>query len=199
MSRSRSPIALIAAVLVAAGMMACAEETPPSDSAPGTGAGAAAPGTAMPSLPSDQSVSALQSEYIGIQNRLGPLQQKAMQDSVLQKEFLELQEATEDAMLALDPQIPQHRALLDSLQGELQTANQAGDQETVQAILQQGNALQAKLEQTRSQAMQQDSVFTKMTAFQDRVVERMTELDPEAPALIDRATAIASQIRGSGG
>jgi hypothetical protein len=122
-----------------------------------------------------------------------------MEDSSLQEEFTELQEATESAMLALDPEIPQHRAVLDSLQGELQAANQTGDQDKVQAILTQGNALQAKLEQTRSQAMQQDSVFAKMSAFQERVVERMTELDPEAPELIDRATTIANQIRASGG
>jgi hypothetical protein len=207
MFRSRSSLVLAATALVAAGMLACGEETPKQESTPGGGDAAATtpgatapgPGATTPSLPSDHTLSELQTEYVGIQKRLGPLQQKAMEDSSLQEEFTELQEATESAMLALDPEIPQHRAVLDSLQGELQAANQTGDQDKVQAILTQGNALQAKLEQTRSQAMQQDSVFAKMSAFQERVVERMTELDPEAPELIDRATTIANQIRASGG
>jgi hypothetical protein len=38
-----------------------------------------------------------------------------------------------------------------------------------------------------------------MTTFQEKVVARMTEIDPETPTLLERATAVAEGRQASGG
>jgi hypothetical protein len=37
-----------------------------------------------------------------------------------------------------------------------------------------------------------------MTAFRDHVLEKMTEIDPEASKLVDRANALGEQLSAAG-
>ena len=43
-----------------------------------------------------------------------------------------------------------------------------------------------------------DAILPRIESFQERVLDRMTELDPDARGMVDRATAIANRLsRGS--
>ena len=101
-------------------------------------------------------------------------------------------------MIAMDPELPAHRARLSQLGADLRVAEEAEDTEAVQKIMQEGNALQAQLQQAETRAIQQEDVAAKIAAFQERMSARMAELDPEAPALIERADEISNQLRAGG-
>ena len=140
----------------------------------------------------------LQNEYTSIQQRLGSLQQQAMADSSIQAELGKVQEAVEAAMVEMDPELPGYRERLTQLGADLRAAEEAGDTETAQKILQEGNALQSKLQQAEATAIQQEGVAAKIATFQEHMTERMNELDPEAEALMARAKEISDQLRAGG-
>ena len=140
----------------------------------------------------------LRNEYAAIQQRLGALQQQAMADSSIQAELGAVQEAVEAEMIRMNPELPGHRTRLTQLGADLRAAEEAGDTETAQKILQEGNALQAQLQQAEATAIQQEDVAAKIAAFQERMTARMTEADPEAEALMARAKEIADQLRPAG-
>jgi hypothetical protein len=198
MLRAHRAGAVLLAGALAFTLSACSqdasEDVPPQ---PGDDPGAVqmpSPGTAtgMPGADLLQ----LQNEYAGIQQRLGGLQQQAMADSSIQAELGAVQEAVEAAMMEMDPELPGNRARLTQLGAELRAAEEAGDTELAQKIMMEGNALQAGLQKAETDAIQQEAIAEKIAAFQEHMTERMTALDPEAPALIARANEIAEQLRG---
>ncbi len=181
---------LTVALLLIAG---CSQDEPKPEDTLEDPIEVAAPGDAIGGAGGDRA--ALEAEYVGIQRRLGPLQNKAMEDPALQAEFQAFEASVEEAMIGLDPESPANQERLVALQTEFQAAQAAGDSAKSQTILQEGNALSAQVQQTRTEAFEQEAVVAKMTAFQEHVVAKMVEIDPEAQAMIDRATALATQLQ----
>jgi hypothetical protein len=166
-------------------LVACSGETPPPEEA------------SLPITESDPAT--FQEEFARIQQRLGSIRQRAMGDSALMAEFAALRDVVEKKMVELDPEISAHRQHLIALQADYRQAEQSGDVETSKQIQQEGSALQAKIRQTEAQVLQQEEIVERMTTFQEKVVARMTEIDPETPTLLERATAVAEGRQASGG
>jgi chromosome segregation ATPase len=162
------------------------------DALPPTGDGPAAGTPAVPGSTSE--LAALQAELAGIQAKLGPLQNQAMSDPGLQEEFRSLEAAVEDAMLEWDSELPEHRKQLGALEERYRAAQESGNEEETKAIMAEGTSLNAKVQQARSRAMSNPDIVEKMSEFQDNVLARMAEIDPEAKDLIERANAIANQL-----
>jgi len=177
-------------------LAACSDDTPGSDT-PAAGV----PGSPPPATGADSEISALRAELTAIQSKLAPLQSKAMEDPELREEFRALEKAIDDAMVAWDAKIPEHRHRLGELEKEYRVAEDAGNEEEKKALMEEGSALNTKVHQARTQALANPDIVAKMAAFQDHVLARMAEIDPEAKELIDRANTIAQQLSGgsSGG
>lgn len=196
----RSVLLPTAGALILA-LAACSDDTPGSDT-PGSDAPAAGvPGSAPPPAGADTGTAALRAELTAIQSKLGPLQSKAMEDDGLREEFRALEKAIEDTMIAWDAKLPEHRQRLGELEKEYRIAEDAGNEEGKKALMEEGSSLNTKIHQARSQALANPDIVAKMATFQDHVLARMAEIDPEAKELIDRANAIAQQLSGgpSGG
>lgn len=187
MSRTPGKLAVLLAVAAIASLTACSksEEAPPQD----------AP-SALPGAPGQEPPDPLQAEYATLSQRLSSIQQQAMADSSLQKEYAALEAFVEGAMMATDPELPAHRERMGSLQAELSSAQQAEDQEKMQELVQEGTALQVKLQQVQATTMQQEDVATRMAAFREHMIARMSAIDAETPTMIARSDEIAAQLRG---
>jgi hypothetical protein len=195
-----------AAALAVASLAACSKA--PQDGAPaggdqgalpvpGAGDQAALPDPAAAPLPTTPE--ALQQEFMSLQQRLGGIQQQAMQDTTLQRDYAALDAMIEQGMTAAEPQLVQHRSRLDAIRGEMSAAQQAGDEPKFQALLQEGTALQGRLQKVQQDTMQREDVQQKMNALRDRMVARMTQIDPQTPALVQRVDAIGEQLRAGAG
>lgn len=197
MFRFRRFILLPTAGALLLALAACSDDTPGSD-VPGSEApSAGVPGSAPPPpAAADSETAALKAELAAIQSKLGPLQSQAMEDTELREEFRALEEAIENAMIAWDAKLPEHRQRLGELEKEFRIAEDAGNEEEKKALMEEGSSLNTKIHQARSQALANPDIVAKMGAFQDQVLARMAEIDPEAKNLIDRANVIANQLSG---
>jgi hypothetical protein len=136
----------------------------------------------------------LQQEFMSLQQRLGGIQQQAMQDTTLQREYAALDAFIEQGMAASDPQLAQERNRLGAIRGEMSAAQQAGDEAKFQALMQEGTTLQGRLQKLQQDTMQREDVQQKMAALRDRMIARMAAIDPQTQALVQRADAIGAQL-----
>jgi len=184
------PLAAGLTALAAASVLGCAGENTPESQVPPADPGL--PATSPAPFPG--SGDDLRSEYAAVQQRLNGLQQQAMQDTVIQKQYAELEAMVETQMKAADPELEQRRTRLMELQGEMGAAQQAGEDDKLQALLEEGTAIQGLLRQTQQETMALEEVEAKMTAFREAILARMAEIDPEAPKLVDRANELGEQL-----
>lgn len=190
MFRQFRPAAVGLVTLAAASLPACSgDDSQPVQDTAGGGAPSPALGTPLPTSPDS-----LRAEFMGLQQRLNGIQQQALQDSVLQDGYAKIQTMVEEAMATADPQLTEHRDRLGAIQQELDAAQQAGQSDKLQPLIEEGTSIQNRLRQVQQEALALEEVKTKMDAFRETVVARMAEIDPEAPAIMDRANAIAEQL-----
>lgn len=191
MSRTFPLLGIVA--LAAVALTACspdASDAPPiheaalSDTPP--------PTATIPGTPAE-----LQAEYAALQQGLGRLQQQALQDSTIAKQVAALEEEVNRRMSAADPEVPGKIDRLDHIQAEVNAAQAAGDSEKIQALVQEGTNLQLELRQLRGRTLAEEEMQPRMEAVRNAVLARMTELDPEAQKRMDRANAIATQLRAT--
>ncbi|MGQ0720453.1 MAG: hypothetical protein ACT4PE_02640 [Candidatus Eiseniibacteriota bacterium] len=199
-------IAASVATFALVSLTACSKA--PQESAPGGGDQAAlpVPGTGeQPTLPVSLDAplpttpGGLQQEFMSLQQRLGGIQQQAMQDTTLQREYAALDAVIEQGMTASEPQLAQHRSRLDAIRDEMSAAQQAGDEAKFQALLQEGTTLQGRLQKVQQDTMQRADVQEKMGALRDRMIAKMAVIDPQTPALVQRADAIGAQLAAGSG
>lgn len=193
MPRSFPPAAALLGVLFAALAVGCNQEsTQGKEGAPGTGAGAGMPST----LPGPMTATdSLRTEYTNLQRQLNGLQQQVMQDSTLQADYDALKTFVDAKMAAADPQFEAHRDRLGALPQEMAAAKDAGDNDKLQALITEGNELQAQLQKLQQETMALEEVKAKMDAFRDEMLAKMTKIDPKAKDMIDRANAISEQLQ----
>jgi small-conductance mechanosensitive channel len=194
--------ALLAAAALAVSACSGSEETASEDAAaPAPAAQAPAPGGQPPAgMPGQGGPSgdmqALMTEYQQIQQRLNSVQQQALADPALQQQYETLQGHIEDEMVSNDPEYDEKRTHLQKLQQDMMAAQQSGDQEAIQSIGQEGNALQAELQQLQTDAVGDEEISAEVADFREAVRAKMAEIDPEVPKLIERADEIAATLQG---
>jgi hypothetical protein len=137
------------------------------------------PAVAVAQGPSEQ-------EAVQIQLRLMQTQQQAMQDPGVQTAYEELTEHLLTAMERVDPSVGDKAARAETLQAEAIAAQQADDDQRLQQLAAEAEQLQTEFAVLQQQAMQDPELQASMVNFQDRVVAKMTEIDPETPQLLAR-------------
>lgn len=121
-----------------------------------------------------------------ISERLGPIQQQALQDPEVQSAGEALTARIQEAMVEVDPTTPRNLERLESLMSEAQAAQQANDEDAFIRVVQEAQQIQASLEAAEAEAIQRPALVADIESFQDRVQAKMMEFDPEAGQLLER-------------
>jgi hypothetical protein len=129
-----------------------------------------------------------------IEQRLGPIQARAMEDAALQREQAALNEALLAALREAGPAVQADLRRVESIQPELRAAQESGDQAQLERLVREAQQLEQRLGQAQVQALQQPQIAARATAFQDRLRARMVELDPAAEELLQRFVSLQAQI-----
>jgi len=132
-----------------------------------------------------------------LEQRLGPIQARAMEDPQLQQAQTELNAAVIAALTQGDAAVQADLRRVETIQPELRAAQESGDQAQFQRLATEAQQLQQRLAQAQARAMQQPEIAAQADAFQTRLQTRMVEVDPEAEALIQRFVALQAQIIGA--
>jgi DNA repair exonuclease SbcCD ATPase subunit len=168
--------ALVAAVLLSAPALAQEFPTPPQQELP-------------------DSVQRLLEEFREAEERFNLLQDRAMQENPeLQERQVELGEMVREAVVEINPEAQAQMERLEALEGEFMAAQQRGDGEAVQALIQEAQQLQSAIESAQAQAFDRDEIREAVDTFQADLMVAMTELDPEAESMLERLQHLADRI-----
>ena len=175
--QKKTRIALIAFAALALPAGAAAQQTQPA--APAQAAAPAAPAPA-------------QNEIQQIQQRLGELQQQALQDPAVKAQEQVLRRESVAALARLDPEAATKTARAEALRAEISAAQAAGDNAKLQTLAAEANALQAYFNALRPRMREDEQYKVKQAEFTAAVVAKMTEIDAQTPTLIARLQELRS-------
>lgn len=146
------------------------------------------------------SVTALLMEVQSLQERLGGIQQQALQeDTALQQKQAVLQDRIEEAMKTVDPQVETATERLEALQQEAQAAQAAQDTVTLMNMMEEAQQLQVRLQSAQEAAMEQPEVVGAMEAFRADLLVAMKKVEPETDELVERFESLVAKLQAASG
>lgn len=140
---------------------------------------------------------ALMMELQAIDQALGPIRERAMQDPELQRQQQELIARVEAEMERIHPGTAADRGRFDSLRSEFGAAQQAGEQQRVQTLGTELRELQTSLQETQAEAIEQTEIAEAIEAFRENLREKMREVDPQADSLLQRADVLGERLQAA--
>lgn len=150
------------------------------------------PATPQPTAPVP--AAAAQAEMAQIQQRLGALQQQAMQDSTVQAAEKQLGADIQAAIVRLDPAAQAKMARAEALQADVEAARAAGDNAKLNELASEAQALQVYFAELNPRVMALPEMEEKRKAFMGVLLTRMNEIDPQAQVMVNRL----QELRGAG-
>lgn len=170
-------LALLAAATLALPAAARAQTTPAAPAAP-------APAPAAPAAPADEATQ--------LRQRLGALQQQAMQDPALKPAQDSFSTVVNAAMVRLDPaQAPVKIARAAVINSEIEAAQAAHDNTRLTALATEAPALQSYLASLRTRANADPAVQAARQVWLTRLLEKMKTIDPNTQQYVDRLTQLS--------
>lgn len=145
----------------------------------------------MPEQGMDQESMATMQELQQIQQQLQPIQQQALQDEELATQLTSLQDRIEAAMREEDSDAVDR---MESLQAEMASAQEAGDQERLQTLMMEGQAIQQEMQALQASVMERPGIRQAADEFEAASRARMIEIDPEAQQLLDRMDELIEDL-----
>lgn len=127
-----------------------------------------------------------QTEQQQIQARLQAIQARALQEPALQAAQDSIGSLLTATMERVDPTFKAQAARAEALKAEVAAAQQAGDNAKLNQLAAEAEQLQQGFAASRQRALQDPQMAAAIQAFQQRIVARMVELDPETQALLAR-------------
>lgn len=134
-----------------------------------------------------------------VNKQLSEIRQQALQDSALQARRRELTGHIKSEMRALADSTASRVDRMDSLQSDLQTAQEEQDTAGAQTAVRELRKLQKALGPARKEVMKRPEVMKRVKSFQQAVRERMREINPKTDSLLKRAAEIRAQLQGGPG
>ena len=168
-------IALLAAAALALPAAAHAQTTPPPAPAPAAPPAAAAPAD----------------EAAQLRQKIGALQQQALQDPTLKPAQDSFNTVVSAAMGRLDPTAPAKLARATSINADIAAAQAASDNVKLNQLATEATALQTYFAGIRPRAMADPQVVAARQVFLGRVLDKMKTLDPNVQQYIDRLGALS--------
>ena len=150
--------------------------------------------TTAPAQPAAPAAAATdpQAEMAQLQQKLGTLQQQALQDPGIKLAQDSLTAVLNTAMAKLDPAAPAKVARATALQGEVAAARTANDNAKLNQLATEAQELQAYFAGLQPRALALPEVQAARQAFTVRLFDKMKQLDANAQQYVDRLT----QLRG---
>jgi len=130
-----------------------------------------------------------------LQQRMQPLQQRAMQDTSLRRMQREATSALSHAMREHDAEILDKLARMGEILEEAAAARAAGDEKTVAALEAEMRELQPAVAVAQAQALSKPGVRERMNTFESELRARMLLLDPSAAESLRRLGELEQQLR----
>ncbi|HEX2189909.1 MAG TPA: hypothetical protein VHG51_13475 [Longimicrobiaceae bacterium] len=149
-----------------------------------------APATAEPQQAPAQTAP---NETQQIQARLQEIQGRALQDPALKAAQDSIGTALTETMERVDPTFKAQAARAEALKAEVTAAQQAGDNAKLNQLAAEAEQLQQGFAASRQRALQDPQMAERIQAFQQRIVAKMVELEPETQALLARL----QELRGA--
>lgn len=118
-----------------------------------------------------------------IQQQLGPIQERALQDEELAAQLQEIQTRLEAALREDNAEAMDR---MDELQTEMMEAQAAGDQQQMQALMPEAQSLQQQLQAAQQDVLQRPDLRQAIEEFEAANRARMIEIDPAADSLLQR-------------
>jgi hypothetical protein len=130
-----------------------------------------------------------------IHERLAPIQEQAMSDPEVQAGQEALRDEIQTTMSRIDPTLPQHIERYVALEAEFAQAQAAQDQNRMRDIILEGQQIEQRLREAEAQAIQQPQVARELDNFQNLLLAKMRQIEPEAGALVDRMTELNDRLQ----
>jgi hypothetical protein len=131
-----------------------------------------------------------QAELQQIQQRLGQLQQQALQDSAVQAAQKKFGDEVMAAMQGLDPEAKNKAARGEALNQEVEAARAANDNAKLNQLAAEAQQLQTYFAGLQQRALALPEIQEKRKAYLAVLLARMNQIDPQAQALVDRMEAL---------
>lgn len=146
-------------------------------------------------MPSPGGQGGAMAEMRQLQKQLRSISKRAMQDSALQRQMKDVQALIDRTMREMNPRAGNQMDRMDSLRGQLQTAQSEGDTTRMRSLITEAQKLQRSIQKLRNKAMQREDVAKALKQFQEDLRAEMREIDPAADSLMDRADSLQKQMQ----
>jgi hypothetical protein len=130
-----------------------------------------------------------------LQIRLAEIQDEALEDEALQGQQDAVSNAVRNAMIEADPSMAQKLDRLEAMMQEARAAQASGDMERITALTAEAQTLQPEIRQAQAAALARPEIEEQVDAFQLALRTRMSEIDAEAPALMERLEAVELRLQ----
>ena len=127
-----------------------------------------------------------QTEMQQIQARLQQIQARALQDPALKAGQDSIGTEMTATMERLDPTFKAQAARAEALKAEVTAAQAAKDNAKLNQLAAEATQLQQGFASARQRAMQDAAMAARIKSFQERIVAKMAELEPETQTLLAR-------------
>ncbi|HWV57662.1 MAG TPA: hypothetical protein VNZ57_09445 [Longimicrobiales bacterium] len=142
---------------------------------------------------------AVVAELQRIQEQLAAIERRAVTETpVLQQRHRELEERVIAAMTAVDPSTPANIARLQAMPAEVASAEQQNDQSRLQELAGEAHSLREKLNRAQQAAFENEDVASAVATYQNEVLQRMVELEPQTEQLLARARDLIRTLQPQG-
>lgn len=139
-----------------------------------------------PAAPPAQPQAPAQAEMQQIQARLQQIQARALQDPALKAAQDSIGTEMTATMERVDPTYRAQAARAEALKAEATAAQAARDNAKINQLAAEAAQLQQGFASARQRAMQDAAMAARIKSFQERIVAKMTELEPETQTLLAR-------------
>lgn len=130
-----------------------------------------------------------------LQAELETVQEEALADTAIQRQQKEVADVVRAAMIDVDPSLEEGLDRMEQLIAEARVAQEASDAEKIAELTAEAQQLQPKIEQAQVQAMNVPAVQEEINEFQERLQDRMVEIDPEARTKLARLQELDARVR----
>jgi hypothetical protein len=139
-----------------------------------------------PAAPPAQPQAPAQTEMQQIQARLQQIQARALQDAGLKAAQDSIGTEMTATMERVDPTYRAQAARAEALKAEVTAAQAAKDNAKLNQLAAEATQLQQGFASARQRAMQDAAMAARIKSFQERIVAKMAELEPETQTLLAR-------------
>ncbi len=126
-----------------------------------------------------------------IQQQLAPVRDQAMQDPELSAQLTDLQERIETAMREEGVELFEQ---MEGFEAEYLAAQEAEDQERLQAIGMEAQGVQMQLQALQESVLSRPDIQEDIEAFEANQRALMLEIDPESGELMDELDEILAEL-----